>query len=59
MDKTKTSISFELLKKVSIYHDEEIIIIDRIKKIYPLNLPAICTALSERTQFITGQQQCL
>lgn len=32
MDKTKTSISFELLKKVSIYHDEEIIIIDRIKK---------------------------
>lgn len=43
MDKTKTSISFELLKKVSIYHDEEIIIIDRIKKIYPLNLQAIKT----------------
>lgn len=43
MNKSSTSFSYELLKKASVYHDEEIIIIDRIKNIPTSNLPAIRT----------------
>lgn len=43
MNKPNTSFSYELLKKASVYHDEEIIIIDRIKNIPTSNLPAIRT----------------
>lgn len=43
MNKSSTSFSYELLKKASVYHDEEIIIIDRIKNIPTSNLPTIKT----------------